>query len=213
MPADISLLISHPKELILSGIQGMLEKTSIRIVGVATNAAETIRLAKKLKPAVVLMTAMLPDGDSFDVVRKLRQELPRTQHVLLAALDNPTYMARARAAGASNCLLKSVPQGQLVAALEHAASGKPAPVESGPFAGIVSQMHSGPKVSHGETGLTPREEQVLCHVAYGLSNDEIARTLDISIETVKEHVQNMLRKLEVRDRTQAAVWAVHRGLA
>jgi DNA-binding NarL/FixJ family response regulator len=211
MPSQISLLIAHSKELIRAGVRAMLANSGIRIVGEAENAPSALTLAKKHKPSVMLLEAAIRGGDAFDLVRELSKPLAATKFVLLSAFDNPTYMARARAVGAANCLLKDVSQKDLVTAIENAAAGKP--VKSGPYAEIVRRLESGPKAALGDASLTPRESQVLSHVAYGLSNDEISRTLDISVETVKEHVQNMLRKLEVRDRTQAAVWAVQRGLA
>jgi DNA-binding NarL/FixJ family response regulator len=126
---------------------------------------------------------------------------------MLSALDNPTYMARAQAAGASNYLLESVGQKELATAIDYAVSGKPA-LGSGPFAKVTASMLARDTQAARDAGVTPREEQVLRHVALGLSNDEIARSMKISVETVKEHVQNILRKLRVRDRTQVAVWAV-----
>jgi len=100
---------------------------------------------------------------------------------------------------------------ELVTAIENAANGKPA-AGSGAFAKVVASMEPRDARAARDAGVTPREEQVLRHVAFGLSNDEIARSLQISVETVKEHVQNLLRKLAVRDRTQAAVWAVKVGV-
>ncbi len=131
--------------------------------------------------------------------------------MLLSALDNPTYMARAQAAGASNFLLKSVSQKELVTAIQNAAAGKPAS-GAGPFAKVTASMAARDARAARDAGVTPREEQVLRHIAFGLSNDEIAQSLDISVETVKEHVQKILRKLDVNDRTQAALWAIQNGV-
>ena len=207
MPSSISLLIAYPKELIRVGLRAMLEKTSIKIVAEAEDAPSTVTLTKKHKPDVVLLDAAIPGGDAFELVRKFTKTLPATKFVLLSAMDNPTYMARAQAAGASNYLLESVSQKELVTAIENAATGKVA-AGSGPFAKVTASMVARDTRAVRNAGVTPREEQVLRHIALGLSNDEIARSLDISIETVKEHVQNILRKLAVRDRTQVAVWAV-----
>jgi DNA-binding NarL/FixJ family response regulator len=211
MPTSISLLVAYPKELIRAGLRAMLAGSSVKIVGEATDAASTLTLATKHKPAVVLLDAALPGGDAFRLVGKLTKLLPTTKVVMLSALDNPTYMARARAVGAANCLLKSVSEQELVMAIEHAAAGKTA-TGAGPFAKIAAAMQPRDTRAARDSGLTPRESQVLSHVAFGLSNDEIAQSLEISIETVKEHVQNLLRKLAVNDRTQAAVWAVKTGV-
>jgi DNA-binding NarL/FixJ family response regulator len=211
MPSSISLLIAYPKKLIRAGLRAMLEKTSIKIVAEAEDAADTLTLTKKHKPDVVLLDAAIPGGDAFELVMKLAKSLPATKFVLLSVLDNPTYMARASAAGASNFLLESVSQKELVTAIQNAAAGKPAS-GAGPFAKVTASMWERETRAVRDAGVTPREEQVLRHVALGLSNDEIARSLQISVETVKEHVQNLLRKLGVNDRTQAAVWALKSGV-
>lgn len=120
-------------------------------------------------------------------------------------------MARAKAAGVANHLLEGVTAKELVTAVELAAAGKP-PSSSRGFGKLVSQLDAPEKPCPGALSITPRESQVLQHIALGLSNEEIARSLAISIETVKEHVANLLRKLKVPDRTAAAVWAVRAGV-
>jgi DNA-binding NarL/FixJ family response regulator len=211
MATSISLLIAHPKELIRAGLRAMLAGSAVKIVGEATDVPGTVTLAKKHKPDVVLLDAAIPGGDAFELVTKLAKSLPATKSVMLSVLDNPTYMARAKAAGASNFLLESVGQRELITAIQNAVSGKPA-AGAEPFAKVTASMQERDSRAARDAGVTPREEQVLRHVALGLSNDEIARSLEISVETVKEHVQNLLRKLAVNDRTQAAVWAVKSGV-
>jgi DNA-binding NarL/FixJ family response regulator len=211
MPASTSLLVAHPKELIRAGLRAMLAGSSVKIAGEASDAPSTLTLARKHKPAVVLLDAALPGGDAFELARTLSKPLPATKFVFVTEIDNPTYMARARAVGAANCLLMGFNQRELVTAIENAAAGKPVS-GSGPYAKIAASMEPRDARAARDSGLTPRESQVLSHVAFGLSNDEIARSLEISVETVKEHVQNLLRKLGVNDRTQAAVWALQSGL-
>jgi DNA-binding NarL/FixJ family response regulator len=189
----------------------MLAGSAVKIIGEASNTPGTLALAKKHKPDVVLLDAAIPGGDAFELVTKLAKAIPATRFILLSAIDNPTYMARARAVGAANCLLMGFSQRELITAIESAAAGKPIS-GSAPFAKIAASMEPRDAQAARDSGLTPRESQVLSHVALGLSNDEIARSLEISIETVKEHVQNLLRKLRVNDRTQAAVWAVQSKL-
>jgi DNA-binding NarL/FixJ family response regulator len=211
MPATISILIADSQELIRLGVRAMLTGTSIKIVGESPDAKSTLTLAKKHKPAVVLLDVAIPGGDAFELAGKILKTLPATSLVLMTAIDNPTYMARARAVGAAHCLLKDFSQKELVAAIENAAAGKPAS-GSGKFGLVTASLAAREKGPALDAGLTPRESQVLAHVAYGLSNDEISHTLGIGVETVKEHVQNILRKLAVNDRTQAAVWAVRSGV-
>jgi DNA-binding NarL/FixJ family response regulator len=131
---------------------------------------------------------------------------------MLSAFDNPTYVARAVAAGAHDYLLKTISRADLIAAVTSAAAGEHA-TRSGELRRVAGQMSHRDKQPVAGVPLTPRETQVLRLVAMGLSNQEIADSLEISIETVKEHVQNMLRKLGLGDRTQAAVWALRHGLA
>jgi DNA-binding NarL/FixJ family response regulator len=211
MPTPLTLLIAYPKELIRAGLRSMLAGSRIKIIGEAADAPKTLTLAKKHKPAVVLLDAAIPGGDAFGLVATLSKTTPATKIVMLSADDNPTYMARARAAGAVNCLLKDVNAKELVTAIGDAARGKPASASSR-FAKVVALMEPRENRAALDAGLTRRESQVLANLAFGLSNDEIARSLQISSETAKEHVENILRKLNVRDRTHAAVWAVKVGV-
>ena len=206
MPDAISLLVAHPKDLIRAGLRVMLAGSHVRIIGEASDAPSTLSLAKKHKPAVILLDVGIPGGDAFELAQTLAKPLPATKFVFVTEIDNPTYMARARAVGAINCLLMGFSQRELIAAIENGAAGKPV-LGSAPFAKIAASMEPRDARAARDAGLTPRESQVLSHVAFGLSNDEIARSLEISVETVKEHVQNLLKKLAVNDRTQAAVWA------
>lgn len=211
MPAAITLLIAHPKELIRAGLRAMLAQSPIRIIGEAHDTQTTLALAKKHKPAVALIDiGIAGEADSFEFVKRLLESVPGTQAILLSALDNPTYMARAKAAGASDFLPEGLAASDLTKAIENAAAGRPS---KGSFARVVAAMNAKPGVDKGKVKLAPRESQVLTHLALGLSNDEIARSLGISVETVKETVQRILRKLAVVDRTQAAVWAVKSGVA
>ena len=211
MPTPITLLIADSQEIIRLGVRSMLAGSNIKVVGEATDAKATLALAKKHKPAVVLLDVAIPDGDAFELAGKISKALPATSLVLMTAIDNPTYMARARAIGAAHCLLKDVTGKELVTVIQNAAAGRHFS-GAGNFGRITSSLAAREKGPATDAGLTPRESQVLSHLAYGLSNEEIAGSLEISVETVKEHVQKLLRKLSVRDRTQAAVWAVQSGV-
>ena len=214
MSNRINVVIACPLEIIRAGICSMVEGSGIQVSGEAGNAAQLKTLLKKQKPHVLLIDGVLPGctrQDSFELVVELEAALARVPMIFLTSLDNPTYSARARAVGAVNCLSMSMRREELIAAIRNAAAGKPA-TGSGAFVAIAGSLDSR-TTSAFEKNLTAREQQVLSHIAYGLSNEEIARSLDISVETIKEHVQKILRKLTVRDRTQAAVWAVRQKLA
>jgi len=219
MSNRLSLLIAHPKDLIRAGLQAMLAKTGITIAGEAADPKTTLSLVKKLRPSVMLVDVEIGNVSGvacFELLASAREASPGTKLIGMSAIENPTYLALAYAAGASDFLWAGTTAKQLVTAIEQAAAGK-APAESGPFATVVSNLKVatiGNRKQMPSTGtpLTPREQQVLSHIGYGLSNEEIARSLGISVETVKEHVQNLLRKLKVPDRTAAAVLAVRAGL-
>jgi DNA-binding NarL/FixJ family response regulator len=131
---------------------------------------------------------------------------------MFSAYENPTYVARSVSAGAHDYLVKTATRTEIVAAIARAAEGS-APARTGALRRVAGEMAKREAPTDARLPLTPRETQVLRHVAMGLSNKEIADSLEISVETVKEHVQNLLRKVSLADRTQAAVWAIRQGLA
>jgi DNA-binding NarL/FixJ family response regulator len=208
----VKVLVADDHEVVRTGLASLLAGSDIKIVAEAQNGKEAIKLAVKHKPDVVLMDIRMPDCDGLDALDKIHRELPDTRVVMLSTYDNPTYVARSVALGASDYVLKGASRQQLISTITGAASGK-APSSTGELQRVAGAMSKNFTVKNQqEVPLTNRETQVLRHVALGLSNKEIGRSLGISIETVKEHVQNILRKIAVTDRTQAAVWAVRKGL-
>lgn len=213
MPSSVSLVIANPNELIRAGLRAMLAKSAVTVVAEAVDGAGTIAACKKYSPDVLLVNANLPGGrDCFALLPKVREIAPKTNFIVLSIHDNPTYLARAKVAGAIDYLLESVTSQQLVAAVKNAAAGK-SPGKDAGFAKISASMADQTHVPQKASRLTPREVQVLRHIAYGLSNDEIARSLGIALDTVKDHVQKMLLKLKATDRTQLAIWAIQQRLA
>ncbi len=208
---SIKLLIADDHELIRTGLASLLAGSNIEIVAEAANGKETIKLAEQHKPDVILLDIRMPDGDGLGTLEKLRAKVPGSKVVMLSTFDNPTYIARAVALGASDYVLKGSNREDLITTLEAAAADE-SPSKAGELRRIASAMKVRQVVEDDDVPLTQRETQVLRHVALGLSNKEIGRSLEISVETVKEHVQNILRKIAVSDRTQAAVWAVRKGL-
>ena len=165
----------------------------------------------KMKPDVVLLDVRMPDTDGLEALERILDRSPRTKVVMFTAHENTAYVARAVALGAAGFLMKGATKDEIVNAINRAHTGVPPETDS--LMGKVRNTMARRRPTYDEDiPLTNREVQVVRHVALGLSNREIGRSLDISIETVKEHVQNVLRKLEVGDRTEAAVWAVKKGL-
>jgi DNA-binding NarL/FixJ family response regulator len=206
----VKLLIADDHEVVRSGLVSLLANSDIDVVAVAVSGAEAVRLAHEHHPDVALLDIRMSDGDGLTALEQIHRELPDTRVVMLSAYDNPTYMARAHAMGASDYLLKGSGREQLLATI-HAVMATNAPSEHGELHRVAGTMATRQKTDD-EASLTQRETQVLRHLALGLSNKEIGKSLSISVETVKEHVQHLLRKIGVSDRTQAAVWAVRKGI-
>jgi len=207
----IRLLLADDHEVVRTGLAKLLADTDIEIVAEARGGDEAVELAIQHRPDVVLLDIRMGDGDGLSALEAIHESLPDTKVVMLSTYDNPTYVARAVALGASDYVLKGSNRQKIIDTIRNAAQGiSPAPSSAlGTVAGTMSQNKP---LTDLKSPLTRRETQVLRHVALGLSNKEIGQSLGISIETVKEHVQNILRKISVNDRTQAAVWAVRRGL-
>jgi DNA-binding NarL/FixJ family response regulator len=206
----ITVLVVDDHEIVRRGIASLIADTGIELVAEAATGEEATKLARKHKPDVVLLDVRLGDKNGLDSIRKIHSAAPNTRVVMLSAFDNTTYVARAISAGAHDYVLKSATRKELLEALTNAAKGT-APARSGELRRIAVAMLHRTTTVNSDVPLTPRETQVLRLIAMGLSNKEIGDSLEISIETVKEHVQNLLRKLALDDRTQAAVWAIRHG--
>jgi DNA-binding NarL/FixJ family response regulator len=207
-----TVLIADDHEIVRRGLASVFKDSGVRIVAEATTGDEAIRLARRHKPDVVLLDVRLGTEDGIDSIKRLRTAAPTARVVAFSAFDNPTYVARAVSAGAHDYLLKTASRAELITAVTGAASGA-APTRGGELRRMATSMANQELPADADVPLTPRETQVLRLVAMGLSNREIADALEISVETVKEHVQNLLRKVDLADRTQAAVWALRHGLA
>jgi DNA-binding NarL/FixJ family response regulator len=208
---SIRLLIADDHEVIRVGLANLLAGAEMKIVAQAANGKDCLKLAEQHKPDVILLDIRMPDGDGFQLLKKLGQKVPESKVVMLTHHDNPTYVARAAILGACDYVLKGSARQTILDAIVAAASGT-SPSVSGELRRMAATLNNQEPLEDDQVKLTRRETQLLRHLALGLSNNEIGRSLAISVETVKEHVQNVLRKLGAKDRTQAAVWAVRKGL-
>ncbi len=207
----IKLLIADEYEVVRAGIRSMLVNSGIKVIAEATTGKEAVQLTKKHKPDVALLGIRMPDGDGLNTLGRIRLDLPEQPVLIFSSYDNPSHTARAVALGANGFLQKTATREELVEAIRTAAAGENTWTREG--LRRVSGSLTTPRYSGDiEVSLTSREFDVLKHISDGLTNKEIALELGISYETVKEHVQNTLRKLGVADRTQAAVLAVRKGL-
>ena len=207
----IDLLIADDHEVVRAGLKSLLADTDIRIVAEADNGTTALKLTLKHKPRVVLLDVRMPNGDGLNCLARIKIDLPDTPVVMFSTFDNPTYVARAVALGAAGYISKSSSRTEIVDAIHAAARGESiwSRDELRRVTGALAAPRAGSDV---EVPLTKRESEVLKQLAFGLTNKEIAQALGISYETVKEHVQHILRKIGVTDRTQAAVWAVRKEL-
>ncbi|MCA9132280.1 MAG: response regulator transcription factor [Planctomycetales bacterium] len=207
----ISLMVADDHQVVRLGLRNMLEGTGIEVTDEATSGEEVLAKVAVQKPNVLLMDVRMPGGDGLHVLGRLKLDYPDLPILLFSTYDNPTYVARAVALGASGYVLKNDGRDRLIEAIQIAARGESAWTRE-ELRRVTGALATPRVVSDVEVPLTQRESEVLRQLANGLTNKEIALALGISYETVKEHVQHILRKIGVSDRTQAAVWAVRKGL-
>ncbi len=207
----VSLFVADDHQIVRLGLKNILEGTGIVVSGEATTGDELLALVAANKPDVILLDVRMPDGDGLHVLGRLKLDCPGVPVVMFSTYDNPTYVARAVALGAIGYVLKTDSKERLIEVIETAARGEPAWTRE-ELRKVTGALATPRVVSDVEVPLTQRESEVLRQLANGLTNKEIALALGISYETVKEHVQHILRKIGVSDRTQAAVWAVRKGL-
>jgi DNA-binding NarL/FixJ family response regulator len=207
----ISVLIADDHEVVRTGLMALLKDTDIKIVAEANDGSEAVKRTLKVDPDVVLMDIRMKGVDGLEALEMIRKKSPKTGVVMLTTYENPTYVARSIAMGADEYMLKSTTKVDLVDCIRRVAKGK-GRAEDSVLNRVQQTMEKRREDVEEDFPLTNRETQVLRHIALGLSNRDIGIALEISVETVKEHVQNILRKLQAADRTEAAVWAVKKGL-
>jgi NarL family two-component system response regulator LiaR len=192
----------------LRNFLGMLP--AIELVAEAASGAEAIALAPKAKPQVVLMDLMMPDMDGIEATRRLHELHPEMKVIVLTSFADDDRLFPALRAGAVAYLLKDVGPKELAEAIAAAARGE-VRLHPDVTKRLMSELAGGPP-KRPEDELTDREREVLACIARGRSNKEIGEDLFISEKTVKTHVGNILDKLGLADRTQAALYAVKHGL-
>lgn len=208
---SIRLLIADDHEVVRSGLVRLLAGTDIEIVAQAKSSDEAIKMALEEKIDAVLLDIRLPEADGLAALGRIKLERPNLPVLMYSTFDNPTYVARAVALGANGYLLKGSTREELIAAIRKVAAGEDAWTRE-ELRRVTGALATPRLAADVDVPLTQRESEVLRQLAFGLTNKEIAQALGISYETVKEHVQHILRKIGVSDRTQAAVWAVRKGL-
>jgi two-component system NarL family response regulator len=200
----IRVLVVEDHNVVRQGLVALLNVVEgLEVVGEAGDGAEAIAQFRKHKPDVTLVDLRLPRMSGVDVIQRVRMETPQARFIVLTTYDGDEDIYRALKAGAKAYLLKGMTSEELIATIRLVHEGKshipPAIAER-----LAERM--------GAEDLTPREFDVLEQIVYGKSNKEIATELDVSEATVKTHINSLLGKLGVTDRTQAATAAIQRGI-
>src|SRR5918997_1311824 len=224
------ILIVDDHDLVRDGYRRMLDRESdLEVVGEASNGREAVELCRELRPDLVLMDVRMPEMDGLEATRKIKDELPTTSVLVVTTYDNPDYLFEAVEAGAAGYVLKDAPKSQLLGAVRRTLNGE-SPLNQELAMQLISRFsredrergkpaapppaaskHRGADAPALEA-LTPRELEVLGLLARGMSNPQIAQELVISRATAKTHVERIIGKLNVSDRTQAALRAIELGL-
>jgi NarL family two-component system response regulator LiaR len=213
MTEPITLLIVDDHAIVRQGVRAFLEtQPDLAVVGEAQSGDEAVRVASEQAPDVVLMDLVMPGLDGVEATRRVKQTSPRSQIIVLTSYHEDEHIFPAIRSGALSYLLKDVSPHELVDAVRKAARGE-AVLSPRVAARVVQELHGAHRGALNPfTALSERELDVLKLIADGASNEEIAHQLVISEKTVKSHVSNVLSKLHVVDRTQAAVYAWREGI-
>lgn len=208
------LIIADDHELARAGLRSMLQgERGLEIVGEASNGREALELCRALRPDLALIDVRMPEMDGLETTRAIKRICPHTSIIIVTMHENPDYLTAAMRNGAAGYLLKDASRRELLAAVRQVLRG-----ESFLNTELTQRLlqHLAYETTRHEAlpevRLTPREHEVLRLLAQGQTNRDIARCLVISAGTVKVHVEHIIAKLGVSDRTQAAVRALELGL-
>jgi DNA-binding NarL/FixJ family response regulator len=216
-PHPVRIVVADDQQIVRDGFAALLEsQPDFTVVGTASDGEEATRVCRRLHPDVILMDVRMPGTDGIEATRQLAAEADRPRVLVLTTFDLDEYVYDALRAGASGFLLKDVTAERLFDAVRIIAAGDAllAPNITRRLISEFAHQHPSPAATTilRLDELTPRETEVLRLLAEGLSNPEIAARLVVTEETVKTHVSRVLRKLGLRDRTQAVIIAYETGL-
>ncbi|CAN5807438.1 response regulator transcription factor [soil metagenome] len=214
--ADDHLLLRRGFRSLLSGESGL------EVVGEASNGLQAIEMCRVLEPDLILMDVRMPEMDGITATRRIKDEQPGVGVLMVTMHENPDYLLEALDAGAAGYVLKDAPADRLISAVHRTLNGE-SPLNQELATLLLRRLadekqhrpHPDPPKNNGPSGeaLTPRETEVLTLLTTGQTNQQIAESLNISKGTAKVHVERIIRKLEVSDRTQAAVRAIELGFS
>jgi DNA-binding NarL/FixJ family response regulator len=203
----IKVLVVDDHGLVRSGLEQLIATTDdLELVGSAADGAEAVRLAADSSPDVILMDLSMPELDGIEATRQIVAADDSVQVVVLTSFSDQERILAALDAGAAGYVLKHASPDELLEAIR-AAHGGGAPLDPKAARVLLDRQRQGGAARAARSSLSEREEEVLRLVATGLANKHIARRLGIAERTVKAHLTNIFQRIEVTDRTQAALWA------
>lgn len=210
------VLLVDDHALFRKGVAEQLtSREDIDVVGEASHGLEAIQMARELVPDVILMDINMPKCDGLEATRRIKREMPHVKIIILTVADDDQKLFQAIKSGAQGYLLKNLEPAKLFEVLDSVSQGE-APLSGTIAAKILQEFSQQDRETQGKAdlidALTERETSVLELVVDGLTNKEIASQLHISVNTVKIHMRNILEKLHLQNRIQAAVYAVREGL-
>ena len=209
----ISVLITDDHNVVRKGVKALLsaEKYGIEVVGEASNGDQAIQMASQLEPDVILMDLVMPGKSGLDTIVEIKQMQPKARILVLTSFAEDENVAEAIRAGAQGFLLKDTSPDELVQTIHSVYAGNltiPQELTHALLGGKTPEKEPETIIED----LTPRELDVLKCIAQGMSNKQVAQTLSISTTTVRSHVSSMIRKLNVENRTQLALYAREKDL-
>ena len=213
--SKIRVLIVDDHEVVRSAYRLLLEKEGMEVVGDVGTGSQGVDAVLELKPDIVLLDISMPDMDGLAALTLMKHLHPDVQVVILTSHEDEMYMARAGELGAEGFFTKRVPSEELIDAIKAIGAGKPNPVKETPTVRITPPSISGfsayKPIIQTKNDLTGQEAVVVSLLSMGCTNEEITEQLCVSRNTLKTHLRHIYSKLDVSDRTQAAIWAVRNG--
>ncbi len=208
----IKVLIADDHHVVRRGLLFFLKtQKDIEVIGEASNGKEAVELTTKLHPDIVLMDLVMPVMDGIQATKRIKHKFPETQILMLTSFSDRDHVIPAIEAGAAGYQLKDIEPDELVLAIRRVMAGENI-MHPQATSQLILNRENMEELPHVKHPLTHREQDVLAELTKGKSNKEIAASLFVTEKTVKTHISNIFAKLEVQDRTQAALYAVKHGL-
>jgi len=209
----IRILICDDHAIVREGLRTVIQtEPDMQVEGEASGGAEVVRLARKLRPDVILMDLVMEDMGGIEAIREIKKEDPNARILVLTSFADDDLVFPAVKSGAIGYLLKDSSPEQLIQSIREVQRGEPS-LHPRIALKMIREINRPANLPPTENPLTEREIEVLCLIAHGLTNQEIAERLVVSEWTVRTHVRNIFSKLHLANRTQAALYAIREGLS